>query len=74
MSTEQVRERFASNLRLLRERAGVSQEALARACALHRTEVSLLERRLRSPRLDTMIIIAEGLQLDSLADLVDGIE
>jgi transcriptional regulator with XRE-family HTH domain len=74
MSAEQVRRRFAQNLRLLRERAGVSQESLARACNLHRTEVSLLERCLRSPRLDTMIIIAEGLQLSSLADLVDGIE
>lgn len=74
MSAEQVRRRFAQNLRDLRERAGVSQEALARACSLHRTEVSLLERCLRSPRLDTMIILAEGLQLSSLADLVEGIE
>jgi transcriptional regulator with XRE-family HTH domain len=74
MSAEQVRRRFAQNLRDLRERAGVSQEALARACNLHRTEVSLLERCLRSPRLDTMIILAEGLQLSSLADLVEGIE
>ncbi len=74
MPAEQIRRRFATNLRLLRERAGVSQETLARACNLHRTEVSLLERCLRSPRLDTMIILAEGLQLRSLADLVEGIE
>jgi transcriptional regulator with XRE-family HTH domain len=74
MSAEQVRRRFAQNLRVLRERAGISQEALARVCDLHRTEVSLLERCLRSPRLDTMIIIAEGLQLSSLADLVEGIQ
>jgi transcriptional regulator with XRE-family HTH domain len=74
MSAEEVRQRFAQNLRLLRERAGISQEALAKACDLHRTEVSLLERCLRSPRLDTMIIIAEGLKLSSLAELVEGIE
>jgi transcriptional regulator with XRE-family HTH domain len=74
MSAEQVRQQFARNLRVLRERAGVSQEALAKACDLHRTEVSLLERCLRSPRLDTMIILAEGLKLDSLAELVEGIE
>lgn len=74
MSAEQVRHKFAENLRLLRERAGISQEALAKACDLHRTEVSLLERCLRSPRLDTMIILAEGLRLQSLADLVEGIE
>ncbi len=74
MSADQVRQQFARNLRVLRERAGISQEALAKACDLHRTEVSLLERCLRSPRLDTMIILAKGLQLDSLADLVEGIE
>jgi transcriptional regulator with XRE-family HTH domain len=74
MSAEQVRHKFAENLRLQRERAGISQEALAKVCDLHRTEVSLLERCLRSPRLDTMIIIAEGLQLRSLADLVEGIQ
>jgi transcriptional regulator with XRE-family HTH domain len=74
MSAAEVRRRFADNLRLLRERAGISQEALAKACDLHRTEVSLLERCQRSPRLDTMIIIAEGLRLGSLAELVEGIE
>lgn len=74
MSTEEMRERFAENLRHLREAAGVSQESLAKACDLHRTEVSLLERRLRSPRLDTIIILADGLQLSSLAELVEGIE
>lgn len=74
MSTDEVRQRFAENLRRLRERSGISQENLARACNLHRTEVSLLERCLRSPRLDTLIILAEGLRLSSLAELVDGIE
>lgn len=73
MSTEQVRARFAENLRRLRERGGVSQESLARMCELHRTEVSLLERCMRSPRLDTMVILAAGLELSSLAELVEGI-
>lgn len=74
MSTDEVRQRFAENLRRLRELKGVSQESLARICDLHRTEVSLLERCLRSPRLDTLIILAEGLKLTSLAELVEGIE
>ncbi len=73
VSSVEVRSRFAENLRRLRERSGVSQETLARMCDLHRTEVSLLERRLRSPRLDTLIILAEGLELASLAELVEGI-
>lgn len=74
MSPEDVRRRFADNLRRLRERTGVSQEELAKTCELHRTEVSLLERCLRSPRLDTMMILADGLGLGSLAELVEGIE
>lgn len=74
MSTDEVRQRFAENLRRLRESSGISQESLARICDLHRTEVSLLERCLRSPRLDTLIILAEGLKLTSLAELVEGIE
>lgn len=74
MATDEVRQRFAENLRHLRERSGVSQENLARICNLHRTEVSLLERCLRSPRLDTLIVLADGLKLTSLAELVEGIE
>lgn len=74
MTLKQARRRFASNLLELRTRAGISQEELARICDLHRTEVSLLERGKRSPRLDTIIILAEGLKLASPAELVEGIE
>jgi transcriptional regulator with XRE-family HTH domain len=37
-------EQFAANLRSARLAAGFSPEALAHACDLHRTEISLLER------------------------------
>jgi transcriptional regulator with XRE-family HTH domain len=67
---EQVRAQFAANLRTERERAGLSQEALANACDLHRTEISLLERRKRSPRLETIVILARGLGI-SAAELLD---
>ena len=60
---ETVRTQFAANLRHHRDRAGLSQEALADICDLHRTEISLLERRKRSPRLETIVILARGLQL-----------
>ena len=50
MSVEQIRKQFAENLRTAREKSGLSQEALAEACDLHRTEISLLERCKRSPR------------------------
>ena len=55
------------------QRAGLSQEALAELCDLHRTEISLLERCKRSPRLETIVILSRGLQLTSPAELLDGI-
>jgi transcriptional regulator with XRE-family HTH domain len=70
---EQVRKQFAANLRRQRERAGLSQEALAEACDLHRTEISLLERCKRSPRLETIVILSRGLGLSSTAELLEGI-
>jgi len=70
---EPVREQFAANLRRHRKRAGLSQEALADVCDLHRTEISLLERCKRSPRLETIVILSRGLELSSPAELLDGI-
>lgn len=55
------RDRFAVNLRRARETAGISQEELAERCELHRTEVSLLERGGREPRLGTMVKLATAL-------------
>ncbi len=70
---DSVRTQFALNLRQQRTRAGLSQEALADRCDLHRTEISLLERRKRSPRLETIVILARGLNLASASELLDGI-
>jgi transcriptional regulator with XRE-family HTH domain len=55
------RDRFAVNLRRARQQAGISQEELARRCELHRTEVSLLERGGREPRLGTMMKLCAAL-------------
>jgi transcriptional regulator with XRE-family HTH domain len=68
-----VREQFAANLRRHRTRVGLSQEALADVCDLHRTEISLLERCKRSPRLETIVILSRGLDLSSPAELLEGI-
>lgn len=67
------RERFAQNLRSRRANAGMSQEALGFACGLHRTEVSLLERAAREPRLSTIVRLARALGVRP-ADLLDGID
>ena len=42
-------------------------------CDLHRTEISLLERSKRSPRLETIVILARGLGLKSSGELLDGV-
>jgi transcriptional regulator with XRE-family HTH domain len=55
-------ERFAINLRKARGEAGISQEELGYMCDLHRTEVSLLERAGREPRLATIVKLAGALQ------------
>lgn len=65
-------ERFAQNLRRQRARAGLSQEALGFLCDLHRTEVSLLERARREPRLGTIVKLARALNIRP-AELLDGI-
>jgi transcriptional regulator with XRE-family HTH domain len=66
------RDRFAVNLRRARQAAGVSQEELAERCELHRTEVSLLERGGREPRLGTLIKLATALGTTA-EDLCTGI-
>lgn len=71
-SPAEARSRFAANLRRLRERAGLSQEALGFACGLHRTEISLLERSGREPRLWTIVRLARALKV-APAELLAGI-
>ena len=57
--------RFAENLVALRGRAGLSQERTAMRSGLHVTEISLLERSLRLPRLDTIVKLAGALDIES---------
>jgi transcriptional regulator with XRE-family HTH domain len=66
-----VHAQFAANLRMHRMRLGLSQEALAELCDLHRTEISLLERGKRSPRLETIVNLTRGLQLSSVCGLLE---
>ena len=68
-----VRDRFAANLRKARTRKGLSQQKLAEVCGLHRTEISLLERGIRSPRLETLITLTFALDLKTPAELLEGL-
>lgn len=73
MFKKEVADRFAENLRRARKAAGVSQEELGNRCSLHRTEIGLLERGARIPRVDTLIKIATGLGVRIDCELLDGI-
>jgi transcriptional regulator with XRE-family HTH domain len=56
-----LRDRFADNLRKARKAAGLSQVELSARAAMHRTEISLLERSGREPRLGTVVKLAGAL-------------
>jgi transcriptional regulator with XRE-family HTH domain len=64
---------FGRNLSRARKRAGLSQEDLGIRATLHRTEIGLLERGERLPRIDTVIKVAGGLSIPP-AELIKGIE
>jgi transcriptional regulator with XRE-family HTH domain len=68
-----IRKQLGVNLRRHRRQAGLSQERLAELCDLDRTEISLLERGRYFPRLDTLVMLARGLELSSPSELLEGI-
>ena len=69
----ELRRRFAENAILLRDRAGLSQAITAERASLHITEISLIERALRMPRLDTIVKLAGALEIEA-CELLVGME
>lgn len=69
----EIRDRFAVNLKRARGAKGISQEELGFTCDLHRTEISLLERGGREPRLGTLLKLAQALDV-SPEELSAGIQ
>ncbi len=65
-------DQFGERLRAVRTERGFTQEQLADASGLHRTEISLLERGKRTPILDTIVAVASGLGV-SASDLLKGV-
>jgi len=63
MSTVSFREKFGKNVRQARLDRGLSQEGLAGAANLHRTHISLIERGLRSARVETIERLALALRM-----------
>lgn len=62
MAVSSESQAFGRVLRELRHSAGYSQEALALECDLDRTYISLLERGVRGPTLDTVFAVARALK------------
>jgi DNA-binding XRE family transcriptional regulator len=63
---------FGERVRRRRVALGLSQEAAAVRCGIHWTQLGKVERGQRSLRLETIIKIADGLEVDA-ADLVSGL-
>lgn len=63
---------FGRNLRLARQRRGLSQEKLAERTGLCRDTIFRIEMGQRSPRLDTLLTLADALRVD-VAELVRGL-
>jgi transcriptional regulator with XRE-family HTH domain len=68
----EVAEQFGANLLYSRKRAKLSQEELSFLASVHRTEIGMLERGIRIPRIDTLVKLAGSLEVDA-ADLLDGL-
>jgi len=64
---------FGQLLKARRNALGMSQEAFADSIRYHRTEISILERGLRDPRLETICCIARGLGITP-SELLDGLD
>ena len=60
---ESVGSRFGDNLRRIRLREGLSQERLATLASLHRTEIGLLEKGERVPRIDRLLQLAGAMAI-----------
>lgn len=65
--------RFGRNLAAARKRSGFSQEEVGVRASLHRTEIGLLERGERVPRIDTAVKLA-GSVAASITELFEGID
>jgi transcriptional regulator with XRE-family HTH domain len=64
---------LGKRLRELRAKQGLSQEAFADYCGLHRTAMSLIERGKRVPSLRTLLTISQGFGI-SLSDLLKDVD
>lgn len=58
-----IRHQVGLNMRKYRDELGLSQEALAFECGLHRTYISGVERGVRNPTVTVLAKIAKALKV-----------
>jgi len=63
---------LANRIKELRDQKGISQEELAHRAGLSRTGMGFLETGKRWPRLDTLMKVADGLNI-TLDELLKGL-
>ena len=62
---------FGNNLKKYRKKLGLSQEAFAEKCGLHRTYISAIECYRRSIALENVQRIADALEIESYKLLME---
>jgi transcriptional regulator with XRE-family HTH domain len=72
MDSSRLAEHFGRQLWRRRRLACLTQEELGRLLDVHRTEIGLIERGLRVPRLDTILKLAAGVEA-SPCELIAGL-
>ena len=65
---------FGSNVKAYRQRIGLSQEAFAEKCGMHRTYISAIECFLRSISLENIQKIADALEIEPYQLLLENKE
>ena len=65
---------FGDNLRKYRNQLGLSQEAFADKCGMHRTYISAIECYRRSISLENIQRIADALEIDTYRLFIEGDE
>jgi transcriptional regulator with XRE-family HTH domain len=71
-SDADFQKRLGARIRKMREERGLSQEAFADSCGIHRTHQSLLERGKLNVKINTLRLVAKELKV-SLSELFRGL-
>jgi transcriptional regulator with XRE-family HTH domain len=71
-SDAEFQERLGARIRKMRMERGISQEAFADDCGIHRTHQSLLERGKINVKINTLRLVTKTLRV-SLSELVRGL-